>query len=460
MKNFLSATTSTCPVCRKLVQAKIYEESGRVFMDKTCLKHGHSKAMISSDSAYYKKALSFIKPANIPLKSGNPFKKACPDNCGYCTEHEQHLCMPIIEITGACNLNCPICITGGNTKRKNMSLREFKATLNKLIEYEGQINVLNLSGGEPLNHPQFKEIIKLCRRPEITRVSVSTNGLGLLKDTRLIKFLRDENVVISLQFDGFSDSVYNKIRGVKLRAKKLKLISLLGSFNAPMSIVCTLVKGVNENEMRKILKLFFSKDNILSLMIQPMAYAGKGADFPRYGTDRITIPDAIKLVAGNSGGIIKKSDFLPLPCSHPLCFSLTFLLKLPGGKYLPINRFVKLEDYLDVIKNKPIFGLDKDDFEKVKKVAYDLWSGPYACIPQGKKVLEIIRTLLKEADKNKANARKLFDIGERHIKSLFIHHFMDADTFDLSRARKCCNAYPQPDGSLMPCCVYNVLKRN
>ena len=45
-------------------------------------------------------------------------------------------------------------------------------------------------------------------------------------------------------------------------------------------------------------------------------------------------------------------------------------------------------------------------------------------------------------------------------KSIFIHAFQDAETFDLARARRCCNAYPQPDGSLMPACVYNVLRRN
>ena len=55
--------------------------------------------------------------------------------------------------------------------------------------------------------------------------------------------------------------------------------------------------------------------------------------------------------------------------------------------------------------------------------------------------------------------REVLRLGTRHIKSIFIHHFMDRDTFDLSRARKCCNVYPLADGRMIPCCVYNCLRR-
>ncbi|MFH1230606.1 MAG: hypothetical protein V1709_03825, partial [Planctomycetota bacterium] len=275
----------------------------------------------------------------------------------------------------------------------------------------------------------------------------------------LAKFLRDENVVTSLQFDGFTDHVYTKLRGRKLKKQKIHILNLLRKLNAPMSLVCTLVKSVNEGEIKEILRLFLNSDNILSLMIQPMAYAGQGKNFTHKVTERITIPDAIKLVAENSGGLIKEEDFLSLPCSHPLCFSLTFLLKLSSGGFIPINRFVKLDEYFDSIKNKPIFGLERNEFERIRKLVYDLWSGPLGCVPEGKKILETIRVLIKEADKTRFEAGKLFNLGEKSIKSIFIHHFMDSETFDLSRARKCCNAYPQSNGALMPACVFNVLRR-
>ena len=53
----------------------------------------------------------------------------------------------------------------------------------------------------------------------------------------------------------------------------------------------------------------------------------------------------------------------------------------------------------------------------------------------------------------------MFTLFERRVKSVFIHAFQDAETFDLARVRRCCQAYPQPDGSLVPACVRNVLRR-
>ena len=35
--------------------------------------------------------------------------KGCPYDCGLCTEHEQHTCIALVEITSNCNLTCPLC---------------------------------------------------------------------------------------------------------------------------------------------------------------------------------------------------------------------------------------------------------------------------------------------------------------------------------------------------------------
>jgi uncharacterized radical SAM superfamily Fe-S cluster-containing enzyme len=46
------------------------------------------------------------------------------------------------------------------------------------------------------------------------------------------------------------------------------------------------------------------------------------------------------------------------------------------------------------------------------------------------------------------------------MKGVFIHHFMDRDTFDLGRLMKCCNHYPGDDGSLVPLCGRNLIEKN
>jgi uncharacterized radical SAM superfamily Fe-S cluster-containing enzyme len=102
-------------------------------------------------------------------------------------------------------------------------------------------------------------------------------------------------------------------------------------------------------------------------------------------------------------------------------------------------------------------GVWEEEHKRLKDLAYELWSGPAGTAPDGQAVLNTLRSILDEMNCGRFNARKAFAVAERRIKSIFIHAFQDTDTFDLARVRRCCNAYPQPDGRLIPACVHNVL---
>jgi len=176
----LGVTHSVCPTCRRLVPAKIVADESTVYFDKFCTEHGTSRVAIRSDPADYMKTLRHVKPAWIPEAFAGNTQAACPDGCGMCERHEQHLCMPIVEITSRCDLACPVCLVDAG-QPWDMSLAEFDRLLDVLIAAERQIDILNLSGGEPLLHPAILEIVdRAIAREEIVRVSISTNGLQLL----------------------------------------------------------------------------------------------------------------------------------------------------------------------------------------------------------------------------------------------------------------------------------------
>ena len=68
-----------------------------------------------------------------------------------------------------------------------------------------------------------REIVK--RRTEV--VMINTNGLKISQDEDLVKRLKDISeykLEIYLQFDGFDDKIYKKLRGGNYFSSKMKAI--------------------------------------------------------------------------------------------------------------------------------------------------------------------------------------------------------------------------------------------
>ena len=280
MSTYLTTTQSLCRTCRRLIPAQVMIEDGSVWFHKICPEHGFQKARVHGDADAYMKLGDYHSPATVPQEFATA-SKGCPDSCGLCPEHEQHVCLPILEITDHCNMECPVCLVD-NPGKRHLTRAEVAPMLDALIRSEGRIDVLNLSGGEPTVNPHFRGIVEEClSRKEILRVSVSTSGTVLVRNDDLLRFLADRRVIISLQFDGISDDVYQKLRGQPMLAEKLRLIDACASLNAPMSLTATVAKGINDHQVGAIADILFENDHILSAMFQPAAYNGNGAQMER-----------------------------------------------------------------------------------------------------------------------------------------------------------------------------------
>ena len=458
-RSTLGITQSVCTTCHRLVPAKVISDGADVFFEKFCPEHGASRNLVRRDMQDYLRTLRYVKPAWIPQQFAGDATAACPDGCGFCARHEQHLCLPIVEITTRCDLACPACLVDARGGW-DLTLADFRRMLDGLLAGERQIDILNLSGGEPLMHAELLSLIdEALSRPEIVRVSISTNGLALLRQPELLSQLRQRNVVISLQFDGFRPDIYQTLRGRPLLDEKLQLLDVLRDSGATTSLTVTAAGNVNDDQFAQILDYFFAQPHIVSLMIQPLAFVGRGERLAGTAT-RLTIPDVVRLLAEAGRPWLRADDFLPLPCSHPLCFSLAFFLMLDGGGMASTARLLEVSQWLDALANRTVFGLDEEEHQRLKDMIYQVWSGPVAVAPDSEAALRTLRSILDEMGGRLCDCRQTFALMERRVKSIFIHAFQDAHTFDLARVRRCCNAYPQPDGRLLPACVRNVVRRS
>ena len=459
---FHSFSKGMCPACRRLVDGVRVLRGGKVYLKKQCAKDGPSEALISGDADWFLKSLTYIKEGSVPLKTSTAVSKGCPDDCGLCPDHEQHSCLPIIEITNHCNLECPICIVQ-NRHNYSMTEAEFVATVDGLVEKEGALDTINLSGGEPTIHPEILRFLDLAKRPEISRTSISTNGLRIAADLDFCKELADRNVYVNLQLDALRNPELRTLRGAGDHAKvKQRALENLEKAGVRTTIVATVAKGVNDDQVGDCVRLLYERDFILSLMFQPASYTGYGgAHFgPHDPLDVITIPDIVRGCEEQTGGLLRKSDFLPLPCSHPGCFGLTYLLKTED-EMIPFPRFLDLEKYLELISNRGTIRPDMGFEMAIRSTIDELWTSAGA-LPQNDKILATLKRAIRlmYPEERALELEERLKIGEGLVKTIFIHAFMDEHTFEVDRIRKCCTHYALPDGRLMPGCAYNMFYRH
>src|SRR4029077_4548602 len=129
-----------------------------------------------------------------------PVSAGCPFDCGPCPSHQQKVYLPVVPITSACNLDCPICYTvNKNEEAYRLSLVEMQKIIDRLKENDVELDIINFTGGEPTLHPQLPQLLEMCRDAGIRRLTISTNGLKL-SDEAYVRMLAalDARIVLSL----------------------------------------------------------------------------------------------------------------------------------------------------------------------------------------------------------------------------------------------------------------------
>lgn len=446
----LGTTLALCTACGRRVQARVVQRGNEVHLDKFCPEHGSSAVMLASDAAWYRRSLTCIKPNQPPRSRAVSTFAGCPESCGFCPEHQQHACLPVIEIGSACNLKCPICLKRF-PEEFQLSPEEFRAILEQVRTSEGRLDVINLSGGEPTMHHELEDFLRLAGEMGVTQVSVSTNGIRLHEDRELRALFKKHRTIVALQFDGFSPAACRALRGRDLTGLKLELIRTLEDEGIPFSLVCTLQAGLNDQELPRIADFFF-ESGALTIMFQPLACTGRASELAG-SVGRLTTTDVIRGLAESR--YIDRRDILPLPCAHPACFAMAYYFRGEPGEFLSLREFLGEEILLAVTANRTLPGLDQEGWRLMRERLSEVWSAADTST-RGEAVLARIRTALRELQGSGFTPRRALDLGMESMKAVFIHQFMDRATFDFSRIVKCCNPYALADGRLVPMCAQNV----
>jgi len=428
------------------VDAKIVFEDDNVFMLKRCKEHGNSKVLIADDVEYYKNIRNYNKASETPYKFNTKTDFGCPYDCGLCPDHEQHSCLTVIEVTDRCNLSCPTCYASSSpTYGRHRSLEEVKKMLDTIVENEKEPDVVQISGGEPTIHPQFFEILDYAKSLPIKHLMVNSNGIEIAKSIEFTKRLATyaPNFEVYLQFDSFDDKKLKVLRGANLNSIREKAIENLNKVNLSTTLVVTLQKGLNDNEIGTIIDYGLKQKCIRGVTFQPTQIAGRNENFD-VELNRITLTEVRRKILEQTT-VFNEDDIIPVPC-NPDALAMGYALKL-GGKVTPLTRLINPADLLNNSSNTIVYERDK----AIRGQLSEVFSSGTSVEKASKKLHSLLCCL---------PFVKAPDLGYNNLFRVIIMHFMDAHNFDVRAVKKSCVHIVNKDNKIIPFETMNLFYRD
>jgi len=158
----------------------------------------------------------------------------------------------ICMVTNACNLDCPYCLTPseGAIGPTYMSVDTARQCVS-VLGSAGQCRV-TLSGGEPLLHRRFFEIVDAWR-PVADSLALNTNGT-LIDSAETAQRIAEAVDCVTISIDGHDGETHDRYRGKGTFAKSLAAIRLLKEAGEGcwVQMRTILTPGCDEDRVREL----------------------------------------------------------------------------------------------------------------------------------------------------------------------------------------------------------------
>lgn len=327
----MQKTVSVCPVCLKRIPAVRVKRDGRFYQEKSCPEHGAFSTLIWQGSEDLE---GWTGPRE---ETGAEEGLRCPEDCGLCGKHLRNTCCTLLEVTDRCNLRCRFCFAD-NAQAQDPPLERVKGWIDDIVRQTGG-TLLQLSGGEPTLRDDLPEIVAHAKGAGCPYVQLNTNGLRLAEEPEYLhKLIQAGLDIVFLQFDGVTEEVYRALRDRDLLAVKEEAIRACGAEGLGVTLVPTLVPGVNTDQVGDILRYGMARTPVVrGVHFQPVSYFGRVPVLPG-NEERYTMGQLLDDIVGQTDGLIPRESLVPSACDHPLCGLHGDYISLPQGKVYPISR--------------------------------------------------------------------------------------------------------------------------
>ncbi len=456
------STSSYCDKCKKSIPAQYIFKDGKTYFKRICKEHEHVLTDMNIDQSVFEKWMDSMEkkviniPPKISLTKGSEVENSqCPLHCGTCENHLQTACCVVIDITKRCNQHCPYCFASAeNDDSNDLTIEEIEKKLNFLAEV-GETTPFNLqlSGGEPTVREDLPQIIKLAKEKGFNFVQVNTNGKRIGQEKEYAEKLKEAGAsVVFLQFDGTDDEIYWKLRGESLLEIKKKAIENLRRAKLSTTLVPTVVPGVNEKQIKKILDFGLENiDIVKAIHFQPVSYFGRHPEDKKRGSMFNVINELEK-----AGYSIKKEDFLPITSGHPLCCFYSIFLK-DGDKLVSQIKEEDQKKGLSCCEIDPEEIIKKDRGFVINK--WDVVGAEGDSLDQKNKGGEELSDEVISRSQDIETMDQFIQFYRRNTITITAMPFQDIETLDSERLKRCRVQVLSKENKLIPFCAYNSIYR-
>ncbi|MGZ6339371.1 MAG: radical SAM protein [Candidatus Limnocylindrales bacterium] len=431
---------------RDVLQGSLVAQDGAVYLRRTCQRgHGEVVSLYEEDVARWE----YLQGWRVPTRELRPDASADarPIPMGYLDGlgelQDQHTCVLLVDVTEDCNLACPTCFRGARPGRdRYVRTADVLRSLDAAIEREGgRVDLVMLSGGEPTIHPALGELLRETIARPVTRVVLNTNGLRVARDDALLAELASlrDRLEVYLQFDGLSEAAHRRHRGADLRATKEAALSRLTSARIFTTLAATLELGVNDGEIGAIVDRALATDHVGGVALQPL-FGPTVAD-PLH---RLTTTGTLRRLGEQTAGRVGPDDFIGLPCSHPDCSAISYLVRTDDGAWRSVPKLVgveRLREHLGLVGNR----LVPDD------AMWQALSGLLSetMLVSRPELVEHLATLsdvcalglsgfVRTLGRFALGRERLAEAAALRVKRLSVKSFMDPWTLNVERLKQCC----------------------
>ena len=432
------------------------ESNGRIWLVRGCPQHGRVMTLYDENPEILRYLEEWTAPTKVhtPDTPNNyePVPAAYLEGLG--ENQTQHTCILLEDIAQKCNLRCPTCFADSSPELTGLvPISDVLANIDQRLEREnGQIDVLMISGGEPTIHPELLELLERVMERNIIRILINTNGIEIARNDRLLEFLRRNNqrLEIYLQFDGFKLETHRYHRNADLRRIKQQAVERLSQNGIFCTLTMTAALGVNDDEIGDVIRYCLETPFVGGVTIQPQF--GSGRSTPIDPMDRLTHTGVLARLDSQTNGLVTWRDLTALPCSHPHCCSIGYMLKTDHGEWRSLVSVVghdQLKANLDLVSNRIADReLPAQLRTLVKESLLGLLSEQTSLTRPG--IGELFRNICDNCDIGmstvlrlvgdalRGDHKKLREMLATRVKRLSVKPFMDMNTMLEERLLQCC----------------------